>query len=191
MASPALVSVALFRGRAWCSALEPAPLRKVGEGGCPQLLDHGLRRFLPEEPRRAVGGPVAQLLAFRAVREFESSFKQSAARNEKCDLFQCGSAQPNAQRPPLPGRWLGSRIFLGGGIGYVVGSGTQHHPGVPRTERGIPQMGSDTLSVTGDLRQMSARWPGVRLTRNRGSPLPWGSGCPFPSWTKTHSTMPR
>jgi len=75
---------------------------------------------------------------------------------------------------------VGTRIFLGGGIGYVVGHGTQHNPNVPRTEGGVPKTGAGTLSVTGDLKMMSPRWLrgtsftgyGVTLTLGIGVPIP-------------------
>ena len=33
---------------------------------------------------------------------------------------------------------LGTRIFLGGGVGYVTWHGTQHRPGVERTADRFP-----------------------------------------------------
>ena len=75
---------------------------------------------------------------------------------------------------------MGSRIFLGGGIGYVVGSGTQHNPGVPRNDRGVPRAGAGTLAVTGDLKQMSARWLRGASFTGYGSTLAIGIGIPIP-----------
>ncbi len=75
---------------------------------------------------------------------------------------------------------VGTRIFLGGGVGYVVGNGTQHNPGVKRTEKGVPKMTGGTLSVTGDLKLMNPKWLrgtsftgyGVTLTVGIGVPIP-------------------
>jgi len=52
----------------------------------------------------------------------------------------------------------GTRIFLGGAPGYVFWQGTQHNPTVARTEEGVPKAGAGTLSVVGDMKQMSPEW---------------------------------
>jgi uncharacterized protein (DUF39 family) len=75
---------------------------------------------------------------------------------------------------------MGTRIFLGGGIGYVVWHGTQHNPGVPRTEKGVPKEGSGTLAVMGDLKQMAPQWlRGVSFI-GYGASLAVGIGVPIP-----------
>jgi len=53
---------------------------------------------------------------------------------------------------------IGTRIFLGGAPGYVFWQGTQHNPTVARTEKGVPKGGAGTLSVVGDMKQMSPEW---------------------------------
>ncbi|MGV8074923.1 MAG: homocysteine biosynthesis protein [Syntrophobacteraceae bacterium] len=75
---------------------------------------------------------------------------------------------------------MGTRIFLGGGIGYIVGSGTQHNPGVPRTEGGVPRMGSGTLSLTGNLKNMNPRWLQGASFTGYGVTLATGIGIPIP-----------
>ena len=60
---------------------------------------------------------------------------------------------------------IGTRIFLGGGVGYVIGAGTQHSPDVPRSENGVVMGGAGTISVRGDLKGMSAKYlRGASLT---------------------------
>ena len=75
---------------------------------------------------------------------------------------------------------MGTRIFLGGGIGYVVGQGTQHNPDVPRNDKGVPRMGAGTLAVTGDLKQMSPRWLRGASFTGYGVTLAVGIGIPIP-----------
>lgn len=91
-----------------------------------------------------------------------------------------GQLSPLLNDPLYKTIGMGTRIFLGGGIGYVVGPGTQHNPGVRRTEQGVPKVPAGTLSVTGDLKMMSPRWLrgtsftgyGVTLTVGLGVPIP-------------------
>ncbi len=75
---------------------------------------------------------------------------------------------------------LGTRIFLGGGIGYVTWNGTQHNPSNERTERGIPVRPSGTMFVMGDLKQMDPAWVvGVSIL-GYGTSLAMGLGVPIP-----------
>jgi uncharacterized protein (DUF39 family) len=91
-----------------------------------------------------------------------------------------GQLSPLLNDPLYKTIGAGTRIFLGGGIGYVVGNGTQHNPNVPRTEGGIPKVTGGTLAVTGDLKMMNPKWLrgtsftgyGVTLTVGIGVPIP-------------------
>jgi len=91
-----------------------------------------------------------------------------------------GQLSPLLNDPRYRTIGVGTRIFLGGGEGYVVSHGTQHNPGVRRNDRGVPQVPAGTLAVTGDLKQMSHRWLkgasftgyGVTLTLGLGVPIP-------------------
>jgi len=75
---------------------------------------------------------------------------------------------------------IGTRIFLGGGTGYVAWHGTQHNPNVLRTEKGLPRRGAATLAVTGDLKQMSPRWLVGTSFIGYGATLTVGIGVPIP-----------
>ncbi|MGQ9499755.1 MAG: homocysteine biosynthesis protein [Dissulfurimicrobium sp.] len=75
---------------------------------------------------------------------------------------------------------IGTRIFLGGGIGYIVSSGTQHRPDVERNEKGIPKRPAGTLMVIGDMKTMDPRWVvGVSIL-GYGCSLAVGLGVPIP-----------
>lgn len=75
---------------------------------------------------------------------------------------------------------IGTRIFLGGGIGYVVWHGTQHNPSTKRKDNLVPSTPSGTIAVVGDLKQMSPQWlKGVSLT-GYGVSLMVGIGIPIP-----------
>lgn len=75
---------------------------------------------------------------------------------------------------------LGTRIFLGGGIGYVTGAGTQHTPHGPRSDNGVVMGGSGTLSVQGDMKQMSKRFLRGASITGYGCSLNVGLGIPIP-----------
>lgn len=91
-----------------------------------------------------------------------------------------GQLSPLLNDPYFQTIGIGTRIFLGGGIGYVAGPGTQHAPNDPRNAKGIPLGGAGTIAVTGDMKQMDARWVrGVSLT-GYGASLMMGIGIPIP-----------
>ena len=75
---------------------------------------------------------------------------------------------------------IGTKIFLGGGQGFVAWHGTQHKPKVKRTKKGIPLTPAGTLWVMGDLKKMSPKWlVGVSI-QGYGCSLAVGLGVPIP-----------
>lgn len=92
-----------------------------------------------------------------------------------------GQLSPLLKDPYLKTIGIGTRIFLGGGIGYVVWNGTQHFPGIMRDENGKELCGAGgTLSVIGNLKQMSAKWLVGTAFRGYGATLTVGIGIPIP-----------
>lgn len=94
----------------------------------------------------------------------------------------CSAAQlsPLLNDPEYKTIGIGTRIFLGGGVGYVIWQGTQHNPTVPRTEGGVPKGGAGTLAVIGDLKQMSKDWLRGASFRGYGATISVGLGLAIP-----------
>lgn len=91
-----------------------------------------------------------------------------------------GQLSPLLNDPLYKTIGIGTRIFLGGGIGYVIGPGTQHNPAVKRSENGVVMGGAGTIAVRGDLKGMSPRFlRGASLT-GYGCSLNVGLGIPIP-----------
>lgn len=91
-----------------------------------------------------------------------------------------GQLSPLLKDPYFRTIGVGTRIFLGGGTGYVAWNGTQHNPGAPRGDNGVPLAGAGTLAVIGDLKQMKPEWlRGVSIT-GYGTSLAVGLGVPIP-----------
>ncbi len=74
---------------------------------------------------------------------------------------------------------IGTRIFLGGGIGYVFGRGTQSNLDVEKRNN-IPVSGGITLMVSGDLKQMDKKWLRGASFIGYGATLIIGIGIPIP-----------
>lgn len=91
-----------------------------------------------------------------------------------------GQLSPLLNDPYYKSIGIGTRIFLGGGIGYVAWHGTQHVPGAPRTENGVPRRGAGTLAVIGDLKQMRPEWLRGLSFLGYGCTLGVGIGVPIP-----------
>ncbi len=91
-----------------------------------------------------------------------------------------GKLSPLLNDPLFRTIGLGTRIFLGGGVGYVLGPGTQHVANPKRTDRGLPLSGSGTIMVRGDLKGMQARYLRGLSFRGYGITLAVGLGIPIP-----------
>jgi len=91
-----------------------------------------------------------------------------------------GQLSPLLNDPYYKTIGIGTRIFLGGGTGFVAWQGTQHNPDVPRTEGGVPKSGAGALSVIGDLKQMSPKWLLGTSMLGYGCTITVGIGIPIP-----------
>jgi len=92
-----------------------------------------------------------------------------------------GQLSPLLKDPYFKTIGLGTRIFLGGGIGYVAWHGTQHFPFIQRGVNGN-ELGPNggTLMVIGDLKQMDPRWLVGTSYLGYGATLSVGIGIPIP-----------
>jgi len=91
-----------------------------------------------------------------------------------------GQLSPLFNDPLLKTIGLGTRIFLGGGIGYVSWHGTQHNPSAARAENDTPLQPAATLALVGDLKQMEPRWLRGLSFLGYGATLQVGVGVPIP-----------
>ncbi|NLU41322.1 MAG: hypothetical protein GXX08_03870 [Firmicutes bacterium] len=91
-----------------------------------------------------------------------------------------GQLSPLLNDPYLRTIGVGTRIFLGGAIGYVAWEGTQHSPGAKRDENGIPLAAASTLAVVGDLKRMDRRYLRAGVMHKYGVTLYVGIGVPIP-----------
>ncbi len=91
-----------------------------------------------------------------------------------------GQLSPLLKDPHYKTIGIGTKIFLGGGTGYIAWNGTQHFPNVPRGDNGVPKRGAGTLAVIGDLKQMSSRWLVGTSMLGYGATLTVGIGIPIP-----------
>lgn len=91
-----------------------------------------------------------------------------------------GQLSPLLNDPDYKTIGIGTKIFLGGGIGYVVWHGTQHNPAVKRKDNGVPQAPAGTLAVLGDLKQMKPEWLAGTTMVGYGVTITVGIGVPIP-----------
>ncbi len=81
-----------------------------------------------------------------------------------------GELSPLLNDPDLETIGIGTRIFLGGGTGYVTGPGTQN----------VPEKQFATLMLQGDLKGMSPEFLKAAIFARYGASLYVGIGVPIP-----------
>jgi uncharacterized protein (DUF39 family) len=91
-----------------------------------------------------------------------------------------GQLSPLLKDPLYRTIGMGTRIFLGGGIGYVAGRGTQHNPDAPRTPEGLVRTGAGTLATTGNAKHMSSAFLRGASFVGYGATMFVGVGIPIP-----------
>ncbi|MGD9330333.1 MAG: homocysteine biosynthesis protein [Desulfobacterales bacterium] len=116
-------------------------------------------------------------LSNKTIYTYMGTLKPRAANANFCSA---GQLSPLFNDPFYKTIGIGTRIFLGGGIGYVTGAGTQHKPSAQRTRKGMPVTPAGTISVTGDLKRMSAKWLVGASIQGYGCSLSVGLGIPIP-----------
>jgi L-aspartate semialdehyde sulfurtransferase len=116
-------------------------------------------------------------LSDKAVYTYMGMLKPNCLNANYCSA---GELSPLLNDPFYKTIGVGTRIFLGGGYGYVTWRGTQHNPQAPRNSNGVPVKPAGTIMVQGDLKQMSPEWlRGVSIL-GYGSSLAVGLGIPIP-----------
>jgi uncharacterized protein (DUF39 family) len=101
-------------------------------------------------------------------------------RMGNANYSSAGQLSPLLNDPYLKTIGIGTRIFLGGGTGYVAWNGTQHNPCVPREDNGTPSGSAATLALIGDMKQMDSRWLRGLSFVGYGATLKVGIGVPIP-----------
>ncbi len=96
------------------------------------------------------------------------------------NFCSAGQLSPLLNDPYYKTIGIGTKIFLGGGIGFIAWQGTQHNPNVIRSENGVPRRGAGTLAVIGDLKQMKPRWLLGTSMLGYGCTITVGIGVPIP-----------
>jgi uncharacterized protein (DUF39 family) len=116
-------------------------------------------------------------LSDRTIYTYMGVLKPNLGNANYCSA---GQLSPLLNDPYYKTIGIGTKIFLGGGIGLVAWQGTQHNPNVLRTEKGVPRRGAGTLAVIGDLKQMKPRWLVGTSMLGYGCTIAVGIGIPIP-----------
>jgi uncharacterized protein (DUF39 family)/NAD-dependent dihydropyrimidine dehydrogenase PreA subunit len=91
-------------------------------------------------------------------------------RFQNATFSGAGALNPLMNDPDYETIGIGTRIFLGGGKGYVIGEGTQHNPA----------SSSGTVMVRGDCKEMKSQFLRGATFSKYGTTLYVGVGIPIP-----------
>ena len=120
---------------------------------------------------------VAVNLSDRTIYTYMGVLKPNMGNANYCSA---GQLSPLLNDPYYKTIGIGTKIFLGGGTGFIAWHGTQHNPDVLRTEKGVPRRGAGSLAVIGDLKQMKPRWLVGTSMLGYGCTIAVGIGVPIP-----------
>jgi len=120
---------------------------------------------------------VAVNLADKVIYTYMGMLKPNLGNANYCSA---GQLSPLLNDPNYRTIGIGTRIFLGGGQGYIVWQGTQHNPSVPRKQNGTPCAPAGALALLGDLKQMRPEWLLGTSMYGYGTTLTVGIGIPIP-----------
>jgi L-aspartate semialdehyde sulfurtransferase len=90
-----------------------------------------------------------------------------------------GELSPLINDPFFETIGLGTRIFLCGAEGFIIGEGTQHSTEIDRVN-GVPTGPAGTLMLKGDMKKMSSDYVRGATMPKYGSTLYVGAGIPIP-----------
>ena len=120
---------------------------------------------------------VAVNLSARTIYTYMGVLKPGLGNANYCSA---GQLSPLLNDPYYKTTGIGTKIFLGGGTGFVAWQGTQHNPNVLRSENGVPRRSAGALAVIGDLKQMKPRWLIGTSMLGYGCNITVGIGIPIP-----------
>jgi uncharacterized protein (DUF39 family) len=91
-----------------------------------------------------------------------------------------GEYSPLLNDPEMRTIGIGTRLFLGGAQGFVAWNGTQFNTSRPINAYGIPLLPAATLSLIGNMKEMSTNFIKAAYYEKYGTTLFVGVGVPIP-----------
>lgn len=102
---------------------------------------------------------------------------------KNCTYSSAGQLSPLLNDPHLDTIGIGTRIFLGGGEGFVSWTGTQFNTSAEEVN-GVPVSGSRTLALIGDMKGMKREYVRGLDIYGYGTSIAIGVGVPIPILNK-------